>query len=421
MVRPTARSHRRYAVTALVTAAALILPAGLPAAASADELVTRKLVSSQPIDSELFREQAPLVAAADTLQELVARDRLSGFTGAAIDVEEQSVTLYWRGDPPASVADQVAQLRQRIRVTVVQVPYSEAELLAESRRIAEANRATVTEVGPTQDFTGLQVALNRTVDTTGVAAAIRGSTALPTTFTSGGQHEFAVHRWDDASPFWGGSAIDHLVDPLFRDYAYCTTGFAARRISTGEEALITAQHCGTDWDWRTPIGDRFVGHTANGSAALDATFLTGGNYDNAIYVGGPTSSTGRLVVGAGNPAQNSFVFGSGSWSGVAGVLEVTHINRTINIDGQTVGPGFWTVDISGLGSLGNGDSGGPVAQPSADQVTLLARGMIDILDLNSEVPCVNMPADGRHCGWRTFHTNIGQIATTLRLSIQTGP
>lgn len=171
-------------------------------------------------------------------------------------------------------------------------------------------------------------------------------------------------------------------------------------------------------DWRTPIGNRPVGRTASGNANLDAIVLLGSRYSGIIYVGGPRSNVGRTVVGVGNPALNSFVFASGSWSG-AHVLQVHLLNQFINLEGQTVGPGFFTFDLEGDGSVGNGDSGGPVAQAAADPITVNARGMIDAIDLNFETECEGIVADERRCASRAFHVNIGQIATGLGIMIKT--
>lgn len=129
-----------------------------------------------------------------------------------------------------------------------------------------------------------------------------------------------------------------------------------------------------------------MGSTALGNAGLDAIVLLGDEYNSIIYVGGVRSNIGRTVVGVGNPALNSFVFASGALSGASTALEVTIVNRFENIGGQTIGPGFWTEDPTQRGSVGNGDSGGPVAQ-AADLVTVNARGMIDAIDLGSEVEC----------------------------------
>lgn len=216
----------------------------------------------------------------------------------------------------------------------------------------------VTETGPLPDFTGLSVAVGSKALLRVASTSIKSDVKLVRTVRRAPVHAF--WRWDDTSPFFGGAAIDRLTNPVTRTYPYCATGFAARK-SNGQEAMITARHCGTSVDWRTPVGDRLVGRSEGGNAGLDATVMTGADYSPSIYVGAWDSSLSRPVVGAGNPAANSYVFPSGSFSG-AWVVQVRQVNVYANVDGRTTGPGFFTEDSSRRGVVGNGDSGGPTAQ-----------------------------------------------------------
>ncbi|MEV0678616.1 hypothetical protein AB0I60_19070 [Actinosynnema sp. NPDC050436] len=77
------------------------------------------------------------------------------------------------------------------------------------------------------------------------------------------------------------------------------------RKNNGQEAILTAEHCGTDWDWNTPDGDRLVGRSEGGRADLDTTVLTGPGYGSAICVGpwDAETTSARPVVGAGNPGS----------------------------------------------------------------------------------------------------------------------
>lgn len=83
--------------------------------------------------------------------------------------------------------------------------------------------------------------LNESFDPDQARAAIRDSTSVPLSFKTGQPAEFAVDRWDDISPFWGGNAITN-------GSSICTTAFAARTVATNADALVTARHCGTNSD-----------------------------------------------------------------------------------------------------------------------------------------------------------------------------
>jgi hypothetical protein len=397
----------------LAFAASVALPS---AAYGRDDRSAGKTASSHRELSALERAQLPLTNAADRIHQLVEQNRWTGYAGSAIQLRDKAVLLYWKGEIPRQMADELRQLRRSVNVVVKTVAHSLSELDREARRIAQQNLGTVTEVGPTEDFTGLRVVIDESA--TAAARERPISSSIPLTFSTGQPLIPAYWRWGDTSPFWGGAVIDHLVNPVLRIYSYCTTGFAARK-SNGQEAMITAKHCsdGNLWDWRTPETDSLVGRNESGSTPLDATVLTGGDYSAQIYVGAHNSSDGALVRGSGNPADNSFVFASGGFSG-ASVLQVRGVNTYVNGPTFTTGPGFWTEDADRQGSVGEGDSGGPVVQANAD-FTVTARGMIDILDYGgSAAPCLGVDA-GRKCGWRSFHVNIDQIASGLGLSIQT--
>jgi streptogrisin D len=366
--------------------------------------------------TEVEQAQLPLVEAADEIQALVDKHGLAGFAGVAIDLQRRSVTLSWKGELPRVLATELRRIRADVDVEVVPVPYSLAELDHEARRIAREHSGVVAEVGPTPDFRGLRVAVKADLAAPAATAAADGIRShIPLTFDGTSRPERAM-RWDDISPFWGGNAIDRLVNPILRTYVYCTTAFAGRR-PNGQEVLITARHCGTNKEWRTPLGDRLVGTTENGAASLDATVLTGGDYSPLIYVGNYQSIVGRVVVGAGNPAQYSWVFPSGSWSG-ASVVQVTLVNQYVVLDGQVIGPGFFTEHPDQVASVGEGDSGGPVAQ-AADLTTVNARGMISAVDRNTEGPCQGLVVTGRVCAWRAYHVNITQIANALNFTVMT--
>jgi hypothetical protein len=208
--------------------------------------------------------------------------------------------------------------------------------------------------------------------------------------------------------------LDNVVT---RTYRYCTTGFAVWK-PNGMEAMTTARHCGTDMDWASPLSDAFVGHTGAGQCGIDTALLTGANYGPHIFVGPWDSSTGRTVVGYGNPADESYVFVSGSWQG-ASTVRVKSVGQYVDIYGCRVGPGFWTRDEELDGSVGTGDSGGPVAGATSGPITdTIARGEIELIDANTVTACVGRQSTA--CGYRAFHINISAILNQLDATLQTG-
>jgi streptogrisin D len=384
------RSVRR----ALVPAAAglVVLTAAAPASATPAATASPRTVTAAIGASAAEQAQTPLVRVANQLKDAVATGAWPGFAGIALQPGTKAVLLYGKGAAPAALTAPSAAGADA-HVTVVPVPYSLAELEAEARRVAQQHPKTVVSAGPRSDFTGLQVTVNAAVP--GARAAV--SSAMPVTVTTGKPVAPAV-RWDDVPAFWGGGAMRR---PAGGGFVYCTTGFAAQT-SDNRAVMITAQHCGTNVDWTTGSGALNLGRTGAGSTALDANLIFGSAYEQSIYVGDINSNSGVPIFGATNPALNSFVFASGSFSG-AGVIQVTGVNQFINLETNHVA------------SVGQGDSGGPVAQ--SDGSAVRAAGIIDAVDLNAQAACVGIQYDGRECAWHAFHINITNIMVNFGLRI----
>ncbi|MEO3744107.1 hypothetical protein [Plantactinospora sp. B5E13] len=385
---------------------ALGLAAGTPAGAApvGKPDTPRQLVSAGSVGAtDVERAQAPLVALSDRIQEQVAKQRLPGFAGVAVDIPARQVILYWKGDVPASLTTG-AMMAKGVRLATVSVPYSLAELDREARRIAEQNQATVASVAPRTDFTGLTVALDRAASA-GLATSSAIASEIPLTFTTTSRPEPAVNRWADEVPYWSGNAIER---PAGTGRVYrCSTAFAART-TTNQNVMVTSNHCGTFAEWDTPGGWR-VGTSGRGHAPLDSMLISGSYYDLNMYVGDYQSNTGVPIYGAGNPALNSWVFASGSHSG-ASVVGVGAVNVYINLNGVgTVGPGFYTVNTDGVASIGQGDSGGPVAQAVAANggTAIYGRGVITAGTPSTTGACQGV--QNRQCYTQAFHVNIYDI------------
>ncbi|MBX9395079.1 S1 family peptidase [Streptomyces sp. TRM72054] len=377
----------------------------------------KSLSRDELLSDPRLRGQAEAQEVADAIDIAVREKKLKGFTG--LKVAPEGVTLHWKGSLPAPVRSVINNASLPVEIEPAQ--FSLAELDAAARDFISSPPASlgakVTRVGPSPDFTALEVVTEDTVSVRS-AAPVTTEDGIPVRYKTEPQAE-SVSRWNDTEPFWGGNAIDRLVDPIFRNYTYCTTAFPVRR-SNGTEGILSAQHCGTNKEWRTPQGDRLVGTSDSGSSSLDAMVLTGASYGAAIYIGDYASTSGAYVGAAANPSVNSYVFASGSWSG-ASVLRVTHTNQYVtNEDGVAVGPGFWALNEEGDATVGQGDSGGPVAGTHSDPNRVTARGLISMIALGSyQGSCTGLTSDGRLCSTRSFHVNIGSIASGLGVTVKT--
>jgi streptogrisin D len=362
--------------------------------------------------------QLPLSEAANRIHELAAAQQLSGIAGTAF-VNDRKVVLYWQGSLPIAMTDLLRELRQNVAIEVRKVPYSLATLDKEARRIMDVAPAQwgtrVTHVGPLPDFSGLQVGIDPSSAAEG-KTTIRSS--VKTVVNAAPPAVPAAWRWGDTPPFYGGAAIDR-PGTFPGTYYYCTTGWAARRRSNNQEVMITARHCGTNKDWRTPEGNRLVGHSDGGNAGLDAMSISGGDYSPFIYIGSWDSSSSLRVGSSGYPSVNQYYCTSGSWSGAVCNNRAQTVNAYADISGLgRIGPGTWTLNANNLSAAGQGDSGGPTFAFTNSNTRARAIGMIEAIDGNYERPCGGIPED-RLCASRVFSVQVPNILNGLSLNLQT--
>jgi hypothetical protein len=105
----------------------------------------------------------------------------------------------------------------------------------------------------------------------------------------------AFSRRADSPPFWGGSSIKS-------GGATCTSGFVVQR--SGVRYLTTAAHCfGLGANVLTSDGNRSVGTVRQRGPIppFDMELIGGQSYGSFIFSGGTNSSTGKHVIGAGDP------------------------------------------------------------------------------------------------------------------------
>ncbi len=374
--------------------------------------------------------QMPLSNAAGAIQNLVRDNSLAGFGGLRLDNDNHAVLLHWKGTVPAQISNYIAG--SAVTITVVNVPYSRTELIAEIDRIRQTPRigdVKLINIGTNRTFDGIDIGINTDGDQTDAAKIAAGKAA----FTSTIPLKFEVaeplipfrDRWDDEEPFYGGAQMDHQTHWLPPRYAYCTAGFSVTR-DDGSEGMLTAAHCEHEdgWDWNTPDGDIEIGyHSSTSSCSTGGGVLIGETYEDRVYRGNWESGSNAHVLSTHEDAVlDEYVFVSGGSSGqhMVKVDEIDHYEWVGNYCGTTVGPGFSTTDEQDDGSVGEGDSGGPVYKYiGANDVK--PKGIIQAGYPSTEEDCEGWQGpsdDPRVCTSRSFHSNIGAILDRLDLTLQ---
>ena len=367
--------------------------------------------------------QAPLVEASRQIHDLWLANNLSDFTGVSLAEDNSELVLYWKGGQlPNDMLALVTTLRRTVSIRVVNAAHSLTEFETEAKRLIEQGRVgtvIVNESGPSSDFSKLEVGIDTNVDQPDADKIAVARTAITSTLPL----SFSVEklptkfsRWGDTSPFYGSAAIDHRN--WLGEYEYCTTGFAVTT-SSGTEGLLTALHCGYGDDWRTPNGNRLVGTISTPAVCtLDTGTIVGQDYSPRIYKGSWNGSNWASVKGQHVPAVGEIVNVNGSHSGQHAVRVESTFRYTGGCSPWAVGPGFWTVDQQGDGSVGDGDSGAGVFR----HVTGGVRGVGITLGgdtINHGATCEGRQASWRFCSSRAFHMHLHAVLNGLNVTLQT--
>lgn len=188
-------------------------------------------------------------------------------------------------------------------------------------------------------------------------------------------------RFDDASPFKGGGAIDMTGLGGYD----CTSGFTVKNAS-GTRGLVTAAHCGPlGVTVYTPqhvnIGQTTL-HTCGPSPSnADAMIISGKSYTNQIYVGYTQAGSTLTVTGASDPA-------AGFTYDYSGASTYEHDNQYVSsLTGSYWASNncgtYWVLNLivwytlsTGNCDVRTGDSGGPFYYKSGS-TTAGIRGMVN--------------------------------------------
>lgn len=423
--RPTPRTVTRrgaWAVTALLAVLATALGLFTVPGALATGKDSDKNLQPYPDPDDRIEAQAPLLEVVDKFDAFLAEKDLSDqLVGVRIE-DDDKLTFFWHGDVPGKVKDFLGKFSDRGEIEVVQVPHSREELLEEARRIIEEHPEVIS-AGPTQDFTAIHVGFRPNeegeVESEWVHSIDSGMQIVPVPEAQ----LRALHgsRPADVEPFWGGAVITDEAGVT------CSTGFAARKARNDLDVMISANHCDLvsepiGSEWANGDGSRFVGRTTHADEELDTMLLTGADYESAAYVGPFDSNQGAPVQRVSRNVVGAILCNSGALTGEVCGNETVAVDRfeRIDVDGGAFiyGPGFSTVNLDGLASQGEGDSGGPVVRPAPDvenrkHWALNGHGIISAG--SSDAECQGVP--DRACGTETFAIDLPTIIQRFELKL----
>lgn len=150
--------------------------------------------------------QLPLVEAKRKIEKLWKELGLPGYPAGRFENDE-SMSLFYRGELPPEVSALIEQLRSDVQIDVVNSPYSLTELMAEAKRLVELDSTeagvTITEAGPLPDFSGIRV----TIESPGRQLDAQQLELASRVIQSPVRLEFAVSPKNEPS-LYGDSEID---------------------------------------------------------------------------------------------------------------------------------------------------------------------------------------------------------------------
>jgi len=248
----------------------------------------------------------------------------------------------------------------------------------------------------------------------------------------------ATLRYNDVSAWNGGDFIYHLSSTA--GFSDCTSGIPVHNTSSGTQYMLTASHC--FWPFAnngvgTTVLNGYVENTGSNKGSVypnSSRTLIGDVTKDSNVSAGTTSLDVALI-----QASTSTVDFDAAWNATGRAVQIGTSTNTVGdqvctsgaFDGQVCGLVIKATDVtecpiaswgkfcvnhlakaksntSGVVAAGTGDSGGPVYSYSGSN--LLANGMIDQIDTNSQVSCTSKPPGmSRECSTIVYYVEMPHI------------
>jgi hypothetical protein len=334
----------------------------------------------------LMVAQIPLLAAADRIKALDPQGL--GLGGLRLDIEQRTLEVWWKGDVPASVREEIARQERAggIRVQLRPARYTQRELVELTRNMMQraGEYPGLVSAGPMVDGSGLEIGVSDT------ARAASYKFPVPVRIVSA-RKLVPLTRHADGEPWSAGAATKLNFDPI--KPASCSTGFAMHG-AFGKQGMLTADHCscGGNVEFFTGAGVAIgLADTDHNNLYTDSLLISTSSPGATTFSGGVgVGEFKRTVVGKQSNFVGMLTCTSGAGTGEhCGILIDAVAQWSFTLPPSVPGPPLVTFcsqpylqgisvghQMFGGVAAGQGDSGGPVYSPLLDPRTVLADGMI---------------------------------------------
>ena len=300
--------------------------------------------------------------------------------------ENRHVDIFWTGSQPEDLNSLVDKAPEGFTVDVVEAEYDMNTLSQAGRDLIEGGAeiknfkgfdgaTDIARVRPARDRSGVEVFV-------GTQAAARAETATEerlaelteVPINSIAFQEAAVPtvtRQNDASPWSGGSFVEFAA-------GFCTTGVGVKRTDTGDEFLLTANHCALNHDQDDHAIDEKVYEYSGaklgewrsgwGKYPTDSIRIrpTTENVQARIFAGPSSTSAVINVKGTNASIEGNYVCQSGGNTGLRCGLQLEQNGQQVSLLGVTLTAARIAEKVSGtVQAVQQGDSGGPVYAASS--------------------------------------------------------
>lgn len=354
--------HRFLALAVAVTTVTALIPAasGQAEQVSVEPAPVSATARISPSDRAVMAAQAPLSAAAEKIRRVAVDGSGTAPAGyAGITLDDDHVTVWWKGAVPSRVAAAVTAARDVAPVEMAVAAHSRAELTAAAATAMAHIRAGGSAFSSVEiAYNGRGLVLNGTASASRrTAAESRSRLGIPAGIDVKVRTDGPLvlqNRVDDPAPFQGGSDI-HTGN------LGCTSGFSVAN-SSGTY-LLTAGHCGD-------VGSQFRGGlnqpigTATAKHRSHDLMLISAPVEGKIWFGGARAdAVGTLGVGGwAGTFPGEFLCREGVYSGTVCNYRVSDTFQWsgCNADGSLCVDDLVIADqLNGTPALA-GDSGGPL-------------------------------------------------------------
>ena len=328
-----------------------VVLAGTPTTASAgpDPGQDKEIVTGEVPELELFKAQQPLMDAATVITGL--DPSREGLGGVRLQVEQNTLEVYWKGDLPEAVKAEIERQEQAgVRIALGSAAYSGAELAAAQQWIVETPERYkgLAVVAPEPDGSGLHAYFDDP------KAAASYEFPVPVAIEQTPEGTEPVSRFSDTPPFWGGAVTRTPAGT-------CSTGFAViQGFTTG---VLSAGHCDPAGGGLFTTGTGLTIGRSRPPVSISDSIVIPTRAAGRVYWGPPSTSASLGILGPTPNFPGQFVCTSGARTGTNCPIQNVWVAGASFVGGALrLGV---TIGIKWFGGLatGSGDSGGPVVMP----------------------------------------------------------